>query len=85
MPTDGLTGGSRVAVHARINAPGGSLPFFTTHPTYGPGLSHVRTAQVRRLAEFVAEHAAGCAYPPLVKGDLNAEPGSGVAVQFPRY
>lgn len=74
-----------MAVHARINAPGGSLPFFTTHPTYGPGLSHVRTAQVRRLAEFVAEHAAGCAYPPLVKGDLNAEPGSGVAVQFPRY
>jgi endonuclease/exonuclease/phosphatase family metal-dependent hydrolase len=76
LPTDGLTGESRVAVHARINAPGGSLPFFTTHLTYGPGLSHVRTVQVRRLAEFVAEHAASCAYPPLVMGDLNAEPGS---------
>jgi endonuclease/exonuclease/phosphatase family metal-dependent hydrolase len=85
LPTDGLTGESRVAVHARINAPGGSLPFFTTHLTYGPGLSHVRTAQVRRLAEFVAEHAASCAYPPLIMGDLNAEPGSGLAVQFPRY
>jgi len=36
----------------------------------------VRTAQVRRLADFVAEHATDCAYPPVVTGDLNAEPGS---------
>ena len=76
LPTGDLADGGRVAVHARIDTPGGALPIFTTHLTYGPGRSHVRTAQVRRLAGFVAEHAADCAYPPVVTGDLNAEPGS---------
>jgi endonuclease/exonuclease/phosphatase family metal-dependent hydrolase len=76
LPTGDPANGGRVAVHARIDTPGGALPIFTTHLTYGPGRSHVRTAQVRRLAGFVAEHAADCAYPPVVTGDLNAEPGS---------
>jgi endonuclease/exonuclease/phosphatase family metal-dependent hydrolase len=49
---------------------------FTTHLTYGPGRSAVRVAQVRTLAQFVAEHAAGHVYPPVVTGDLNSEPGS---------
>jgi endonuclease/exonuclease/phosphatase family metal-dependent hydrolase len=66
----------RVALHARIDAPGGALPLFTTHLTYGPGLSRVRTAQARALAQFVAGHTADCAYPPVVTGDLNAEPAS---------
>ena len=76
LPAGDLADESRVAVHARIEAPGGLLPMFTTHLTYGPGRSQVRAAQVRTLAAFVAEHAAGCAYPPVVTGDLNAEPGS---------
>jgi endonuclease/exonuclease/phosphatase family metal-dependent hydrolase len=67
---------TRVAVHARIDAPGGALPMFTTHLTYGPGRSALRAAQVRALARFVEEHSGGCAYPPVVTGDLNAEPGS---------
>ena len=67
---------TRVAVHARIDAPGGTLPLFTTHLTYGPGRSALRAAQVRALARFVEEHSGGCAYPPVVTGDLNAEPGS---------
>jgi endonuclease/exonuclease/phosphatase family metal-dependent hydrolase len=67
---------ARVAVHARIDAPGGALPLFTTHLTYGPGRSALRAAQVRALARFVEEHSGGCAYPPVVTGDLNAEPGS---------
>jgi endonuclease/exonuclease/phosphatase family metal-dependent hydrolase len=66
----------RVAVHARIEAPGGYLPMFTTHLSYAPGGSAIRVAQVRRLAEFVAEETADCAYPPVVTGDLNAEPES---------
>ena len=45
-------------------------------PTYGPGLSRVRTAQASALARFVTQHAADCAYPRVVTGDLNAEPGS---------
>jgi endonuclease/exonuclease/phosphatase family metal-dependent hydrolase len=76
LPVGGLADESRVALHARIEAPGGALPMFTTHLTYGPGRSQVRTAQVRALAEFIAGHSADCAYPPVVTGDLNAEPGS---------
>jgi endonuclease/exonuclease/phosphatase family metal-dependent hydrolase len=76
LPAGGLAGEARVAVHARIEAPGGVLPLFTTHLTYGVGRSQVRTEQVRSLAAFVAEHAVDCAYPPVVTGDLNAEPGS---------
>ncbi|HEU4422117.1 MAG TPA: endonuclease/exonuclease/phosphatase family protein [Pilimelia sp.] len=75
LPTGELKEG-RVALHARIDTPGGALPMFTTHLTYLPGGSHIRVGQARRLAEFVAEHAAGCAYPPVVTGDLNAEPDS---------
>ena len=40
------------------------------------GLSQVRTAQACALARFTAEHAADSAYPPVVTGGLNAEPGS---------
>ena len=69
---------SRVAAYARVDAPGGPLPIFTTHLTYLPGGSSTRLAQARRLAEFVAEQAARepGAYPPVVMGDLNAEPDS---------
>ncbi len=76
LPAGDLAEEGRVAAHARIEAPGGSLPVFTTHLTYGPGRSQLRMAQVRRLAEFVAGHAVDCGYPPVVTGDLCAEPGS---------
>src|SRR4249919_2458414 len=76
LPAGGPAEEGRIAVHARIDTPGGVLPMFTTHLTYGLGRSQVRVAQVRALAEFVAGHAADCAYPPVVTGDLNAEPGS---------
>jgi len=75
LPTDDATEG-RVGVHALIEAPGGDLPMFTTHLTYRPGGSAVRVDQARHLAGFVAEHAADTAYPPIVTGDLNAEPDS---------
>jgi endonuclease/exonuclease/phosphatase family metal-dependent hydrolase len=66
----------RVAVHAQLDAPGGPLPFFTTHLTHRPDASAERLAQVRALAGFIAENAAGCPYPPVVTGDFNAEPDS---------
>jgi endonuclease/exonuclease/phosphatase family metal-dependent hydrolase len=66
----------RVALHARLDAPGGPLPFFTTHLTHRPDASAERVAQVRALAGFVAEHRDGGGYPPVVTGDLNAEPDS---------
>jgi endonuclease/exonuclease/phosphatase family metal-dependent hydrolase len=76
LPSGGSGAERRVALHARISTPGGTLPMFTTHLTYGPALCEGRTAQVRELARFVAGHAAGCDYPPVVTGDLNAEPES---------
>jgi endonuclease/exonuclease/phosphatase family metal-dependent hydrolase len=75
LPTGSLPE-RRVAVGARIAAPGGALPFITTHLTYRPGGSAVRLDQVRALARFVAGQADDCAYPPVVTGDLNAEPAS---------
>jgi len=76
LPADGLADERRVAAHALIDAPGGALPMFTTHLTYGLGRSQVRTAQARALAGFVARHTGAGGYPPVVTGDLNAEPGS---------
>jgi endonuclease/exonuclease/phosphatase family metal-dependent hydrolase len=75
LPTEDANEG-RAAVHARVETPGGPLPMFSTHLTYGPGLSRIRVAQVRRLAEFVAEHSADTPYPPVVTGDLNSLPES---------
>jgi endonuclease/exonuclease/phosphatase family metal-dependent hydrolase len=69
-------GQARVAVHARVDAPGGELPLFTTHLSHQLGASAARQAQVRELAGFVAAHSDGRRYPPVVTGDLNAEPGS---------
>src|SRR5437773_1072133 len=60
----GDAGEARVALHARVDAPGGVLPMFTTHLTYRPGGSAIRVEQVRRLAPFVAEHSHDAAYPP---------------------
>lgn len=76
LPVGELPVEGRVAVHARVRAPGGALPFFSTHLTYLPGGSAVRTAQVRTLAAAIAAHTAGCAYPPVLTGDFNAEPDS---------
>jgi endonuclease/exonuclease/phosphatase family metal-dependent hydrolase len=76
LPVGELADESRLALHARVDTPAGALPMFTTHLTFGLGRSQVRTAQTRALAEFIAEHAAGCDFPPVVTGDLNAEAGS---------
>lgn len=83
LPTDEPES-NRVALHALIDAPDAVLPMFTAHLTYQPGGSHIRMAQVRRLAEFIAEQEATSAasgrdrdaYPPVVTGDFNAEPDS---------
>lgn len=66
----------RVALHARIDAPAGALAFFTTHLTHRHSGSAERVEQVRALARFVADQRQGCAYPPVVTGDFNAEPDS---------
>lgn len=70
-------GQQRLALYAGIDTPDGRLPFFTTHFSHPPGASAVRVAQARTLAGFVATHTdPEDPYPPVVTGDLNAEPAS---------
>ena len=66
----------RGVIHALVETPTGPLPFFTTHLTHHLGASQIRVTQVREVAEFVALHAKDKRYPPVVTGDLNAEPTS---------
>ncbi|NEA64605.1 endonuclease [Streptomyces sp. SID12488] len=67
----------RLALYARLAAPGHHVPFFTTHLTSAPHASAVRCQQVTALAEFVAKHRdGGTAFPPVITGDFNARPDS---------
>ena len=66
----------RLALYARLAAPGHHVPFFTTHLTSATHASAVRCQQVTALAEFVAKHRDGTAFPPVITGDLNAWPDS---------
>jgi endonuclease/exonuclease/phosphatase family metal-dependent hydrolase len=66
----------RLALYARIAAPGHEVPFFTAHFTSAVHASAVRRSQAAALAEFVARHRGGTAFPPVVTGDLNAWPDS---------
>lgn len=75
----------RLALYARIDAPGQSVPFFTTHLTSAIDASAVRCRQVRALAEFVKGHRSGTSFPPVITGDFNAWPDSDEVRQFGGY
>lgn len=62
---DGALRGGR-----RTRGPG---PFFTTQPSSPPDESALRCTRVVQVSRFVARHA-GCGFPPVLTGDLNAEP-----------
>lgn len=66
----------RLALYARLDAPGHPVPFFTAHLSSPLHVSAVRRTQVTALAEFVAAHRGGTAFPPVVTGDFNAWPDS---------
>ena len=55
----GATDEARVAVHARVDAPGGALPMFTTHLTYGPTPTSGTTAMARNCPSATRSSAAG--------------------------
>lgn len=65
----------RLVVRAEIDGPRGPLQVFSTHLNWRLDHSGVRQAQVRALADLVAESPART-YPALVCGDFNAEPHS---------
>jgi endonuclease/exonuclease/phosphatase family metal-dependent hydrolase len=72
LPAPGIEG--RNVAFARVDAPHGPMPLFVTHFTFQAHLGHVRCAQVRALVELVAAHAPLGEAPPIVIGDLNADP-----------
>ena len=65
----------RTALLADLDTPAGRVPFVTTQFTSTPGRSALRCEQVRALARFVVE-AGRDEHPPVITGDLNAEPDS---------
>ncbi|ASR39039.1 endonuclease [Prauserella marina] len=75
----------RIALHARIAAPGHDLPFFTTHLAAAADASAVRCEQVKALATFVAAHRDGTSFPPVITGDFNARPDSDEIQLFGGY
>ncbi|WP_399138779.1 endonuclease/exonuclease/phosphatase family protein [Streptomyces sp. NBUA17] len=76
LPAPAELDDGRLALYARIDAPGHPVPFFTAHFTSGRAASAVRREQAAALAGFVDAHRHGTAHPPVVTGDLNARSDS---------
>jgi len=67
----------RSVLHATVDSPCGPVPVFVTHLNWKLHEGAVRVEQVRFLADLVQSRApVGETYPPVIMGDLNAEPGS---------
>jgi endonuclease/exonuclease/phosphatase family metal-dependent hydrolase len=73
LPTASADNDGRTVLLARVQTPTGPVPFFTTQLTSTIGQSRVRRQQVAALCRFIAAHASP-GFPPVVTGDLNAEP-----------
>jgi endonuclease/exonuclease/phosphatase family metal-dependent hydrolase len=67
---------TRTVAFARVELPHGPMPVFVTHLTFQLHLGHARCEQVRALAEHVKTLAPVDGPPPVVMGDLNADPDS---------
>jgi endonuclease/exonuclease/phosphatase family metal-dependent hydrolase len=68
------TGERRSVVAAHLVTPSGRLAFLTTHFNWRMHDGHVRERQAISLDALVRRWAAGTDLPPVVTGDLNAEP-----------
>lgn len=80
LPLPGLeqTGEARSLLFARIDTPAGVLPVFVTHLSWKLHEGWVRVLQVEAIAEHVRRRCPidSGDLPPVVMGDLNAEPES---------
>jgi endonuclease/exonuclease/phosphatase family metal-dependent hydrolase len=70
------TGERRSAIATFVEAPHGPIPFVSTHLNWKLHHGFVRERQALALADFVAERSKGIEFPPIVVGDLNADPDS---------
>jgi endonuclease/exonuclease/phosphatase family metal-dependent hydrolase len=68
----------RSVLHAVVSTPIGEVHAFVTHLNWKLHEGRVRVAQVRFLAARIAERVpvASGAFPPVLMGDMNAEPDS---------
>src|SRR5579885_544289 len=67
---------ARDEVAALVETPDGLLPVVTTHLDWEHDHGFVRERQVLALASLVEEWAHAATLPPIVAGDLNADPDS---------
>lgn len=65
----------RLVLRADIEGPRGVVQVFCTHLNWRFDHSDVRQAQVREVCQFIAD-ARPRDYPPVLCGDLNADPAS---------
>ena len=64
----------RTILFAAVKTPAGTVPFFTTQLSSPPDQSALRCAQVAQVA--ASSPGSGRRLPPVLTGDLNAEPDS---------
>lgn len=70
------SGEGRSVVGAVVDAPCGPVAFACTHLNWKYHHGHVRERQVVAVAQFVDELSRDMFLPPVLVGDLNAEPDS---------
>lgn len=73
---NGGTAERRSLLSCELDAPFGRVPFFVTHLNWKLHEGHVRYEQVQFVALEVMARAPIAGFPPIVLGDLNAEPES---------
>lgn len=73
LPTGG-TREARSVLFAELASPFGALPFFVTHFNWKFHEGVVREAQALELAAVLKQKAPIAGLPPIVVGDLNAQP-----------
>ncbi len=66
----------RTLVHADLEAPFGTIPFFVTHLNWKFDEGHVREVQMREIALRIEALAKPELFPAILVGDMNAEPDS---------
>lgn len=66
----------RVVLRADVEGPRGGLEVFCTHLNWRLDQSHVRQVQLAAVCEFIAETKPRRTYPPVLCGDMNADPES---------
>ncbi|MBK8255217.1 MAG: endonuclease/exonuclease/phosphatase family protein [Polyangiaceae bacterium] len=71
---NGGTDEHRSILFTEIDSPFGKLPFFVTHLNWKLHESVVREEQVQEVAAVVKAHAPVEGLPPILVGDLNAQP-----------